>query len=368
MLAHRDEPWTVVIATQDQGAPRAVESIAARDQLRELGVSVDYLFLGHPEEQFTPSGGIDRPRLAAQLAALRVQPGERVYSHGSPGEYGHNGHKAVHTEVVDVLGGVAMLSAFSGGGEVVERIIDADLLAQKARVFNTAYRSQTGVWQRLARLMVEAVSEERHYALSALDSAAAGTTNPLRPYVPTPPVRPDAGALAVELNTLISRLRGAGSDVLIVGSGEHVDLGQVRASYPGRLDAVGPFDRGPPAGATVIAEDLLRWDPGAPSYDLVLCVGVLSSIHDFEAAVRRAARELRPGGQLVLAHEPLIQGHPDYGRAYFLADLPRYRRPTQAVLDLSRRLGLKLRQIKDLVAERRLGEPVITQLVRLERR
>jgi predicted TPR repeat methyltransferase len=82
----------------------------------------------------------------------------------------------------------------------------------------------------------------------------------------------------------------------------------------------------------------------------------------------QAARLLRPGGQFIFTHEPLIEGHPDYGRAQFTTDVTRYRRPTQAVMTLTRKGGLKLRTIKDLVAGHRLGEPVIYQLVRLERR
>ncbi len=370
ILSHRQEPWTVVIATQTEDSPRAAESLAARDQFRALGLEIDYRFLGHPEEAFTPYGGIDRERLAGQLAALGVQPGERVYTHGSPGEYGHNGHKAVHAGVVDALGDKARLTAFSGGGQVVERIVDAGLLAEKARLFNVAYPSQAGVWIGLARTMIETTLEERHYALSVLDDAAAGATNPLRAYAPALAEMADRGTLVLDVNTEIRQLRHDRADVLIIGSAAEIDLDLVRSRYSGRVDFAGPFESGPPGadGAQVVADDFTRWHPTDPAYDLILCVGLLSRLPDFDAVFRLAGQLLRPQGQLILTYEPLIHGHHDYGRAYLIAERPYYRRPAQAVLDLSRRNGMKLRMIKDLVTGSRLGEPVVTQLVRAERR
>ena len=370
ILSHREEPWTVVIATQTEDSPRAAESLAARDQLRALGVEIDYRFLGHPEEAFTPYGGIDRARFAEQLDALGVQPGERVYTHGSPGEYGHNGHKAVHAGVVEALAPTARLTAFSGGGPVAERIVDAELLAEKARVFNLAYPSQAGVWIGLARTMIEATLEERHYALSVLDAAAADTTNPLLPYAPALSDAADRGALILDVNTEIAHLRNDRLDALVIGSAEDVDLDLVRSRYSGRVDFAGPFEAGPPAAAEtrVVADDFTRWEVEDRAYDLIVCVGLLSRFHDFEALFRLAGRLLRARGQLILTYEPLIQRHHDYGRAYVIADRPYYRRPAQAVLDHARRNGLKLRVIKDLAVGSRLGEPVITQLVRVERR
>ncbi len=51
-----------------------------------------------------------------------------------------------------------------------------------------------------------------------------------------------------------------------------------------------------------------------------------------------------------------------------MTDALRFRRPTQAVLDLSGRHGMKPKFVKDLVVGRREGEPRILQLLRLERR
>ena len=253
---------------------------------------------------------------------------------------------------------------------MAERIVDAQLLAEKARVFNLAYPSQAGVWIGLARTMIEATLEERHYALSVLDAGAADTTNPLLAYRPALTDAADRGALVLEVNTEIAHLRNDRGDALIIGPSEGIDLDLVRSRYSGRIDFAGPFESGAPAPAEarVVANDFTRWEGEERSYDLVLCVGLLSHFQDFEAVFRLAGRVLRPRGQLILTYEPLVQGHHDYGRAYLLADRPYYRRPAQEVLDHSRRNGLKLRVIKDLATGSRVGEPVITQLVRAERR
>ncbi len=114
--------------------------------------------------------------------------------------------------------------------------------------------------------------------------------------------------------------------------------------------------------------DFARWQPNGRTYDLLVCVGVLPRRQDFATVFELAGRVLRAGGQLILSHELLIQGHPDYGRAYFMTDVPYYRGTTQAVVELSRRNGMKIRVLKELVAGKRLGQPIIHQLVRLERR
>ena len=157
----------MVVATHAADSPRAAESLRARDELRAKGIAIDYRFLGGPDIQFHPTGGLDPDALAAQLGALGVQPGERVYTHGAPGEYGHNGHKAVHAAVDRALGGIAVLSTFSGGHEAMERILDPALLAGKIRLFNRAYASQQGVWIGLPEIMLATAREEPHFRASA---------------------------------------------------------------------------------------------------------------------------------------------------------------------------------------------------------
>ena len=373
MLAHPHEPWTVVIVAEPDGTPRAAESLCARDLLRALGLDVDYRFLGHENRQFHSTGGIDPPTLIRQLLELGIRPGERVYTHGAPGEYGHNGHKAVHWSTIEALRGAAAVSVFSGGGEIVERIVDPDLLAGKARLFNQAYPSQVGVWTGLAQTMQEVIREERHFALSPFDAALGETTNPLGRVEARLPGDPDDGALTLEVNRQIALSGPALAGALVLGLGPGVDLAALRATVEGPIDVL---DRSPEARGLIadradialIAEDLLQWDPGDRRYDLVICVGMLPRVRDFEVIFQRAALLLRPGGQLILTHEPLIEGHASYGRGYFVAEVPHYRRPAQSVLHHSRRNGLKLRVLKDFVAGRRMGEPVIHQLARLERR
>ena len=199
MLAHPHEPWTVVIVTQTEAAPRAAEALRARDLLRALGLEVDYRFLGHEDRQHHSTGGVDPPILSRQLLELGVQAGERVYTHGAPGEYGHNGHKAVHWGVVDALCGRAAVSVFSGGGEIVERIVDAALLAGKSRLFNQAYPSQNGVWTGLAKTLHEVVREERHFALSPQGAGLAESGQPFERDEVRFPDEPDQGALTLSL-------------------------------------------------------------------------------------------------------------------------------------------------------------------------
>ncbi len=85
------------------------------------------------------------------------------------------------------------------------------------------------------------------------------------------------------------------------------------------------------------------------------------------AAIGKACKILRPQGQMILSHEPLIEGHPRQGQAYS-KDEGLYRRPTQAVLEISKRNGMKLRVVKDLVVSHRPGPPVICQLAHLQLR
>ncbi len=108
-----------------------------------------------------------------------MKPGERVYTHGAPGEYGHNGHKAVHRGVAETLAGTAQVSVFSGGGEVLERIVDPARLARKAQLFDEAYPSQKGVWTGLAQLMQDVMRQERHFALATFEAPASrGSASP----------------------------------------------------------------------------------------------------------------------------------------------------------------------------------------------
>lgn len=171
MLKHPDSRWRVVVATHEETSPRAAEALAARDALRGLGLKVDYIFLGETDEQWHRTGGIDPDRMAGRLRALGVRPGGRVYTHGEPGEYGHNAHRAVHRIVTGALGGTASISTFSGGAEVVERINDPKTLELKADLFNRAYPSQKGVWIGLADMMREVMTEERHFAFSRVAEA-----------------------------------------------------------------------------------------------------------------------------------------------------------------------------------------------------
>ena len=373
ILSHREEPWTVVIASQSQDPVRPAESLGCRDALRALGLDIDYRFLWHADEQFHCTGGIDPPTLSRQLSELGVRAGERVYTHGAPGEYGHNGHKAVHRSVVEVLAAGAAISVFSGPGEVVERISDRGVLADKARLFNAAYPSQKGVWRSLGPTMVEVMREERHLALSPLNGDMGEAPDPPRRAAAATLSGAGAGALGLAVGAELARLPSNLQDALVIGLDDALRRDEVRARVSGRIDLVGPFQAGPPAGddhgdGQVPAGDFTIWDPGDRAYDLILCVGLLQRIKDFEAIFRLGRRVLRPNGQLILTHEPLIEGHADYGRSYFAAETAHYRRPAQAVIDLSRRNGLKLRLLKDLVVGRRQGEPVIYQLARLERR
>jgi LmbE family N-acetylglucosaminyl deacetylase len=171
ILTHADEPWTVVIATHEAGSPRAAESLAARDALRAQGFAIDYVFLEHTDEQWHATGGVEAPLMSRQLERLGVLRGERVYTHGRPGEYGHNGHRAVHQITTAALAGTAALSTFSGGDEVLERIDDPATLARKGELFKEAYPSQQGVWILLADMMREVMSEERHFAFIAAAQA-----------------------------------------------------------------------------------------------------------------------------------------------------------------------------------------------------
>ena len=368
MLSHRDDPWTVVIATHSEESPRAVEALVARDRLRGQGLQIDYRFLGFPDEPHHAGGGIDSRAMAAHLGALGVGHGERVYTHGGPGEYGHIAHRTVHAAVAEALGTTAEVSAFSGGGPIRERVIDSSILAAKIHLFNTAYPSQAGVWRGLPRTMIQAASEERHFALRSADPGGAG-----EPVAASALGQADSGVLAVEVDGLLRRLGGGLRDSLIVGLGPAVDIAMVRSRVGGRIDVAGPLSDHPSGDAhgpdvLLVAKDFTSWTPPAAAYDLILCLEVLQRVADLETIFQLAGLALRPRGNAIFTHEPLIEGHPDLGRSHFIADGPHYRRPTQEVVDLSRRHGLKLRLVKDLVTGHRLGEPVISQLVRLERR
>ncbi len=165
ILSHADESWTVVVATHPEGSMRVGESLKACAQLRSLGVDVSYRFLGHADELPNPTGGIDLRLLLAQLARLDLKPGERVYTHGLQGEYGHPGHKAVNWAVCEVMGFTASVSVFSGGCKMMEQIAGPKLLRQKARLFSQCYPSQQGVWAGFSSMMTKLMSAESHAAL-----------------------------------------------------------------------------------------------------------------------------------------------------------------------------------------------------------
>lgn len=174
ILFHRRDRWKVIIATHAEHSPRAAESRAAEAALREEGVRIDYLFLGHTDDQWHPTGGIDPERMSRQLSALAIDPGERIYTHGAPGEYGHNAHKAVHRITLAALGDRARISGFSGGGELIEAIEDPAVLARKAELFDQAYPSQKGVWIGIPDTMHEVMSREPHFAVTGADRPAPG--------------------------------------------------------------------------------------------------------------------------------------------------------------------------------------------------
>lgn len=371
ILSHADEPWTVVIATRTADSPRAAEALRARDMLRGRGVDIGYRFLGHDDAQFHPSGGIDASALARQLAELGVQDGERVYTHGGPGEYGHNGHKAVHWSVEQVLGHRAVVSTFSGAGPMLECVVDPALLAQKIRVFNQAYPSQQMVWTGIPHTMLEVSRAESHFAL-----ATAGATASLQPEIAE--AGDDGGrvagvdALAEALRRQI-RLAAGAQDVLVVGLHPAVDLRALQAQTSGRIDVVDPspaarqvVEDHPDAG--IVADDILAWEPGERSYGLIVWAGSLQHLPDLPAALDKTRRLLGPQGQLLFTHEPLIDGHPRQGRGHSLDIVAVYRLPTQAVLDFARRNGMKVRLLKDLVVDDASGQPVIQQLAHLQLR
>ncbi len=369
ILSHADDSWTVVVATRGAESPRAAEALAARDEFRALGIDIDYRFLEHDDLQFHPTGGIDPPTLASQLRDLGVERGERVYTHGAPGEYGHNGHKTVHWSVEQALGQIAVVSTFSGRGELAERIVDPALLAGKIRLFNRAYPSQQQVWAHLAPLMLELSREEPHFALAKASSQG-------RDFAPA--TGPDIGsgtiqsALSQAIRRQLSRSVEV-QDALVIGLDSAVELSLLRSKVAGRIDLI---DASPEAQAAiandesagVVAADIFAWDSGGRSYDLILWIGSLQHVRDFDAAFEQATGLLRPQGQLIFSHEPLIEGHPRYGRGHSEAEVFIYRRSTQSVLDLARRSRMKVRMLKDLVTDEQPGEPVIRQLVHLQLR
>lgn len=367
ILSHSHEPWTVVIAAAAADSARAAESLKAREELRALGVEIDYRFLGHDDIQFHPTGGVDPVRLDAELKALGVSEHERVYTHGAPGEYGHNAHKAVHRCVAEALGRLASVSVFSGGGEPVECIVEPDRLGGKILLFSRVYRSQQAVWTGIARVMLDVTHREPHFALSPADHPAEPPDR-----LPVIPSGPDQGALASALREEIGRAAGA-RDALVIGLSGAVELQQLRAKVTGRIDVV---DVSPDAraivdrcaGARLVAGDFFGWEAGDGAYDLILWIGSLQHVRDFAAAFEQAARRLRPEGRFILTHEPLIEGHPRQGEVRLKDEPVVYRRPTQAVLDLARRHGMRVRMVKDLVVEPSAGEPVIRQLVHLQLR
>ena len=361
ILSHPGDAWTVVIATHAEASPRAAESVFARDLLRGLGLRIDYRFLGHDDQQWHPTGGIDQAALARQLSGLGVGSGERVYTHGAPGEYGHNGHKAVHRGVAEALAQTANVSVFSGGGETLEWIVDPVRLTRKAQLFDEAYPSQKGVWKGLAQLMQDVMREERHFALTTVEPPASGGE---------PAMILADGTLAAVVEPEIARFGQASTDCLIVGDGSVLGLETARAKITGAIDIVDPAAAriSLPVGVRPIAEDFLAWAPGDRSYDLILCVGLLHLVEDFGAHVERMSGLLRSGGQLILTYEPLIEGHPGLGGADAALAVAHDRQPVQTILDLARRRGMRLRVLKDFFAGRRLGRPVNWQMVRLERR
>lgn len=368
ILSHADEPWTAVIVTTEAGSGRLAEALRARDELRGLGVDIDYRFLDHEDGRFQEFGGIDQSLLVQQLAGLGVQAGERVYTHGPPGEYGHDGHKAVSWAVRRALGEAAVVSTFSGGGAILEKIDDSALLARKIRIFNQAYVSQSGVWIGLARTMLEAARAETHFAPPSARGVAPDDLDP--DTAPADLGATPSNALAEAVRERIGLV--AVKDALLIGLDPAVDLQTLQTHVAGRIDVIdnasaarGAVDALP--GAQVIAADFLAWQPGERTYDLVLWVGSLQHVPDFRAAIGKACKILRPQGQMILSHEPLIEGHPRQGQAYSM-DEGLYRRPTQAVLEISKRNGMKLRVVKDLVVSHRPGPPVICQLAHLQLR
>lgn len=175
--------------------------------------------------------------------------------------------------------------------------------------------------------------------------------------------------VATEVRSLDQPMR----DALIIGAGTGADIDPVREKVSGQIVALDISDRmldvvriGYPDVETQHA-DFLEWDGEGRSFDLLVCTGVLELVSDFEGFFQHSGRFLRPQGRLIVTHELLIQGHPDYGRHTVLKGVPHYRRPTQVALKLAGRNGLKLRSLKHFVAWIRDGQPVIYELLNLQK-
>ncbi len=171
----------------------------------------------------------------------------------------------------------------------------------------------------------------------------------------------------------LERLPALAGDALVIGVGTGLDLDAVKAKASGSVLALdiaprmieAALDKHPDVRG--ITTDFFAWDGPGSAFELIVCGGMLEFVRDFAGFFERAAELLTPGGYLVVTHELLIEGHPDYGPK---AGSPggSCRRPTQDLLSAAGSSRLKLARLRHFVAWTGVGAPVVYEMGVLRRR
>jgi LmbE family N-acetylglucosaminyl deacetylase len=147
ILANSNFVWNIVIATHAKASRRASEALAVQEALGALGIDARYAFLEHKDARQMPNGGIERAMFLEQMLRLPIAPGDRIYTHGAQGEYGHSAHKAVHEFVCESRPHNQILTFTTARAD--QYFDDPILLQTKRRLFRECYLSQQGAWDKL---------------------------------------------------------------------------------------------------------------------------------------------------------------------------------------------------------------------------
>jgi len=155
MLAAQHRTWQILCATYTMSDTRAAEALNAIAAFQSYGVNVTIKFLGHPDDRFDFTGGIDTQLLEDQISHYSSWAHE-IITHNAAGEYGHYAHQSIHTVVHRVYPQSWNITYqekpnFQNAAWVVP--LDSTYRERKLHIFRDCYRSQQILWDKMPQLM-----------------------------------------------------------------------------------------------------------------------------------------------------------------------------------------------------------------------
>jgi LmbE family N-acetylglucosaminyl deacetylase len=167
ILSYPDYIWHILCATYTEDSQRADEALDAITYYRASGVNINIHFLGHQDNRFDESGGIEVGLLQKQLASFSVWP-DVVISHNEKGEYEQKAHVAVHRAVKsvfleswEIICNDSLNMPYLSRNEYWEVHLSPEIRERKRRIFVECYLSQQLLWDRMPDLVEWAFGRQK---------------------------------------------------------------------------------------------------------------------------------------------------------------------------------------------------------------